>query len=412
MILAAAGLKRLGLRQPHRDRCWTPTRACRRPGRARSASNAASDRPDLIAALSPLADRATMLATTAERAFSRALGGSCHTPLAGYAEWEEGALWLRGLLASRDGHDVIRGEIDADVADSEGAEALGPRSPTSSSSAARRGSSFPATVSVHPLRAPGPPPGPLAGAGILVTRPARQAAGLVARTRRAGRDADRVSRDRDPAAGGSRGSRPRARGARRLRFRGLRVRQRRRVRRAGHRPMAARPAHVRARAGHRRGAGRRRHPRRRGARRPRSTATACSRCPSLRNRAGKRVADLPRRRRPRATGRHARARGAHVDYVSCYRRAPPATGAGLAEVFAQGRVACAHAHVERRPRQPVALLDAARAAGSACRRSSRIRAIATQRELGFTAVETAGSDAGLIAGLLEMVCVAPRPRRS
>ena len=42
-----------------------------------------------------------------------------------YAEWEEGALWLRGLLASADGGEVLRGERDAEVDDVEGAEQLG-----------------------------------------------------------------------------------------------------------------------------------------------------------------------------------------------------------------------------------------------------------------------------------------------
>ena len=84
-----------------------------------------TDRNDLAQVLAPLADRATTLAVTAERAFSRALGGSCHTPLAGYAEWEEGTLWLRGLLASRDGGDVLRGEAQAEVADEAAAAQLG-----------------------------------------------------------------------------------------------------------------------------------------------------------------------------------------------------------------------------------------------------------------------------------------------
>ena len=44
-----------------------------------------ADRIDLLHALAPLADRGTTLATTAERAFSRALGGSCQTPIAAYA---------------------------------------------------------------------------------------------------------------------------------------------------------------------------------------------------------------------------------------------------------------------------------------------------------------------------------------
>ena len=44
-----------------------------------------------------------------------------NAPLIGH----KGALWLRGLLAARDGKDVLRGEAEADVADGEGAERLG-----------------------------------------------------------------------------------------------------------------------------------------------------------------------------------------------------------------------------------------------------------------------------------------------
>ncbi|MGA8034317.1 MAG: hydroxymethylbilane synthase, partial [Casimicrobiaceae bacterium] len=80
---------------------------------------------DVVAALRPLSDPATTLATASERAFSRALGGSCQMPLAGYAEWEEGRLWLRGLIASRDGRDVLRGEIEQAVGDVGAAEDLG-----------------------------------------------------------------------------------------------------------------------------------------------------------------------------------------------------------------------------------------------------------------------------------------------
>ena len=85
-----------------------------------------ADRTDVIAALAPLADPQTILATTAERAFSRRLAGSCHAPIAGYAMFRApGELWLRGLFANREGTDVIRGERTASVADAAGAEALG-----------------------------------------------------------------------------------------------------------------------------------------------------------------------------------------------------------------------------------------------------------------------------------------------
>ena len=95
------------------------------PGQGALALECRADRGDVISALSPLSDLGTVLATTAERAFSRALSGSCTTPLAAYAQWEEGRLWIRGYLARRDGSDALRGEREAEVADGDEAEALG-----------------------------------------------------------------------------------------------------------------------------------------------------------------------------------------------------------------------------------------------------------------------------------------------
>jgi hydroxymethylbilane synthase len=124
IILAAAGLKRLGFASRIAS-LLEADESLPAPGQGALGIECRAERADIVAALAPLADRATTLATIAERAFSRALGGSCHTPLGGYAEWEEGSLWLRGLLASRDGKDILRGERDADVQDEEGAAELG-----------------------------------------------------------------------------------------------------------------------------------------------------------------------------------------------------------------------------------------------------------------------------------------------
>jgi len=124
IILAAAGLKRLGLGTRIRA-LLDPDVSLPAPGQGALAIECRADRLDLVHALAPLADRGTTLATTAERAFSRALGGSCQTPLAAYAEWQEGRLWLRGLLAGRDGRDVLRGEMESVVTDIADAQALG-----------------------------------------------------------------------------------------------------------------------------------------------------------------------------------------------------------------------------------------------------------------------------------------------
>jgi hydroxymethylbilane synthase len=124
IILAAAGLKRLGLGDRIAD-LIDPSDSLPATGQGALVIECRADRPDLLGAFEPLADRATTLATTAERAFSRALAGNCHTPLAAHAEWLGDVLWLRGLVASADGREVMRGEIEAPLDDVEAADALG-----------------------------------------------------------------------------------------------------------------------------------------------------------------------------------------------------------------------------------------------------------------------------------------------
>jgi len=124
IILAAAGLKRLGFA----DRITAilePEDSLPAVGQGALALECRSDRPDVIAALAPLADADTTLATTAERAFGHKLAGSCRTPLAAYAIRRGRELWLRGLVASRDGRAVLRGERAAVVATAREAETLG-----------------------------------------------------------------------------------------------------------------------------------------------------------------------------------------------------------------------------------------------------------------------------------------------
>jgi hydroxymethylbilane synthase len=124
IILAAAGLRRLGL-SARIASYLDPEESLPAAGQGALAVECRADRADVVAALAPLADRDTTLATTAERAFSRALSGSCHTPLAAYAVFVHDELWLRGLLASRDGGEVLRGDRRARCDDVPAADALG-----------------------------------------------------------------------------------------------------------------------------------------------------------------------------------------------------------------------------------------------------------------------------------------------
>ncbi|MBL0289724.1 MAG: hydroxymethylbilane synthase [Betaproteobacteria bacterium] len=124
IVLAAAGLKRLGF-GARIAALLDPEESLPAVGQGALALECRSDRPDVVAALAPLVDVETTRAVTAERAFSRALAGSCHTPLAAHAVSRHGELWLRGLLASRDGREVMRGDRSAPVAGVDAAEALG-----------------------------------------------------------------------------------------------------------------------------------------------------------------------------------------------------------------------------------------------------------------------------------------------
>jgi hydroxymethylbilane synthase len=124
IILAAAGLKRLGFA----DRIAAildPEDSLPAVGQGAIALECRSDRPDILAALAPLADAETTLATVAERAFGHKLAGSCRTPLAAYAIRRGRELWLRGLVASRNGRSVLRGERAALAVTAGEAEALG-----------------------------------------------------------------------------------------------------------------------------------------------------------------------------------------------------------------------------------------------------------------------------------------------
>jgi len=124
IILAAAGLKRLGLGDRIKS-LLDPEESLPAVGQGALALECRTDRADVVAALAPLGDHDTTLATTAERAFSRTLAGSCHTPLAAHAVTRHRELWLRGLLASPDGSEVMRGEKSAAVATVLDADALG-----------------------------------------------------------------------------------------------------------------------------------------------------------------------------------------------------------------------------------------------------------------------------------------------
>jgi len=119
IVLAAAGLTRLGLDARIAARLEVDE-MLPAPGQGALGIECRADGAEVAALLAPLADRATTICVLAERAVSRALGGSCTLPLAAYAEYLEKRLRLRALVASADGKRVIRCDLQGDPADPQG----------------------------------------------------------------------------------------------------------------------------------------------------------------------------------------------------------------------------------------------------------------------------------------------------
>jgi hydroxymethylbilane synthase len=125
IVLAAAGLKRLGL--AHRIRqVFEAEEMLPAAGQGALGIEVRSGRADLHEILSPLAHQATWLAVAAERAVSRAMGGSCSMPLAAHAVFAGEYLQLRAAWGEPDGTSpLVRAQDAAAVADLEQAAALG-----------------------------------------------------------------------------------------------------------------------------------------------------------------------------------------------------------------------------------------------------------------------------------------------
>lgn len=125
IILAAAGLKRLGLAE--RIRAMLPVSvSLPAAGQGALGIETLAGREDIAAWLRPLVHEPTWQQVRAERAVSRVLGGSCRVPLAAYCEPTPGdGLWLRACVASLDGSHLIEAQGYAAAAGAQDAERLG-----------------------------------------------------------------------------------------------------------------------------------------------------------------------------------------------------------------------------------------------------------------------------------------------
>jgi hydroxymethylbilane synthase len=127
IVLAAAGLKRLGLSERIRE-VFEPDTMLPAAGQGALGIEVRADRADLLALLAPMAHAPTWHAVAAERAVSRAMGGSCSMPLAAHAQWQGGVLRLRAAWGDLEHRTpLVRAEVTAAVDNLAAAEALGLR---------------------------------------------------------------------------------------------------------------------------------------------------------------------------------------------------------------------------------------------------------------------------------------------
>jgi len=125
-VLAAAGLMRLGLAARIVQR-FEIDQLLPAAGQGALAIEVRSADAGLRGALSALNHTATWLAAHAERAVSRALGGSCSVPLAAFASWQGDTLVLRGALGHADSptQPLLRAQTQGQPRDAAAATALG-----------------------------------------------------------------------------------------------------------------------------------------------------------------------------------------------------------------------------------------------------------------------------------------------
>ena len=125
IVLAAAGLKRLGLEE--RIRCVFDTSAMLpAAGQGALGIEVRSGRSDVVQALAHLVHTPSWLVVGAEREVSRAMGGSCSMPLAAHATFSGNTLEIRAAWGDPQGqHALVRAQAQATVLDAASAVQLG-----------------------------------------------------------------------------------------------------------------------------------------------------------------------------------------------------------------------------------------------------------------------------------------------
>jgi hydroxymethylbilane synthase len=109
IILASAGLKRLGMSQ-RITQCLDTSVSLPACGQGAIGIECRADDSEINELISSLHDDSTGLCVRAERAMNARLNGGCQVPIAGFAQIENNQLFMRGLVGSPDGSQMYRSE--------------------------------------------------------------------------------------------------------------------------------------------------------------------------------------------------------------------------------------------------------------------------------------------------------------
>jgi len=109
IILAAAGLKRLGMAD-RITQSLNSTISLPAIGQGAIGIESRGNDDEINQILQVLADKNTTIRLTAERAMNARLNGGCQVPIAGFAEIKQQQLFMRGLVGNPDGSIIYRSE--------------------------------------------------------------------------------------------------------------------------------------------------------------------------------------------------------------------------------------------------------------------------------------------------------------
>ncbi|WP_035363550.1 hydroxymethylbilane synthase [Acinetobacter indicus] len=112
IILASAGLKRLGLSERIRH-TLAPEVSLPAVGQGALGLECRTNDQAVLELILPLMDDETNVCVRAERAFNAYLEGGCQVPIAGYATLKDGKLSMEGRVGSVDGQALLSAQLSA-----------------------------------------------------------------------------------------------------------------------------------------------------------------------------------------------------------------------------------------------------------------------------------------------------------